>query len=180
MSIAASSRNVWLPAACRGMLLCNGVTLIARQCGLVGRRLAPPTLATPDDHRLRDRRGPHDATGLSQFMGRFGRAGFMLGALLLGICGGLLCAYAVHVRLLAAVPRHLHLGQLQRLRPAVPLAAAAIGPADWKPKAISYTWPAASSAASSAVPSAASRATPGAPSSWPPTRRCRPSRWSRC
>ena len=78
-------RNVWLLAACQGMLLCNGVTLIAVN-GLVGRQLAPsPTLATLT------------ITGYvigaalmtlpaSQFMRRFGRrAGFMLGAVLLGI-----------------------------------------------------------------------------------------------
>ena len=39
-------RNILLLAACQGMLLCNGVTLIAVN-GLVGRQLAPtPTLAT--------------------------------------------------------------------------------------------------------------------------------------
>ena len=80
-------RNILLLAACQGMLLCNGVTLIAVN-GLVGRQLAPtPTLATLT------------ITGYvigaalltlpaSRFMRRFGRrAGFMLGAVL-GICGG--------------------------------------------------------------------------------------------
>ena len=39
-------RNIWLLAACQGMLLCNAVTLIAVN-GLAGRLLAPtPALAT--------------------------------------------------------------------------------------------------------------------------------------
>ena len=38
-------RNIWLLAACQGMLLCNAVTLIAVN-GLAGRLLAPtPALA---------------------------------------------------------------------------------------------------------------------------------------
>ena len=132
-------RNVWLLAACQGMLLCNGVTLIAVN-GLVGRQLAPtPTLATLT------------ITGYvigaalmtlpaSQFMRRFGRrAGFMLGAVL-GICGGLLCAYAVHVGSFWLLCLGTFTsGSYNAFGLQYRFAAADMAPADWKPKAISYT-----------------------------------------
>lgn len=132
-------RNVWLLAACQGMLLCNGVTLIAVN-GLVGRQLAPtPALATLT------------ITGYvigaalmtlpaSQFMGRFGRrAGFMLGAVL-GICGGLLCAYAVHVGSFWLLCLGTFTsGSYNAFGLQYRFAAADMAPADWKPKAISYT-----------------------------------------
>lgn len=129
-------RNVWLLAACQGMLLCNGVTLIAVN-GLVGRQLAPsPTLATLT------------ITGYvigaalmtlpaSQFMRRFGRrAGFMLGAVL-GICGGLLCAYAVHVGSFWLLCLGTFTsGSYNAFGLQYRFAAADMAPADWKPKAI--------------------------------------------
>jgi MFS family permease len=173
-------RNVWLLAACQGMLLCNGVTLIAVN-GLVGRQLAPsPTLATLT------------ITGYvigaalmtlpaSQFMRRFGRrAGFMLGAVL-GICGGLLCAYAVHVGSFWLLCLGTFTsGSYNAFGLQYRFAAADMAPPTGNRRPSPTPWPAASSAASSDRPSATSPATPGTPSSWPPTHPCRPSRWSRC
>ncbi len=132
-------RNILLLAACQGMLLCNGVTLIAVN-GLVGRQLAPtPTLATLT------------ITGYvigaalltlpaSRFMRRFGRrAGFMLGAVL-GICGGLLCAQAVHVQSFWLLCLGTFTaGGYNAFGLQYRFAAADMAPADWKPKAISYT-----------------------------------------
>ena len=132
-------RNIWLLAACQGMLLCNAVTLIAVN-GLAGRLLAPtPALATLTIT------GYVIGTALttlpaSYFMRRFGRrAGFMFGALL-GTGGGLLSAFAVHTAdfwLLCLGT--LVAGSYNAFGQQYRFAAADMAPADWKPKAISFT-----------------------------------------
>ncbi len=121
------------------MLLCNAVTLIAVN-GLAGRLLAPtPALATLTIT------GYVIGTALttlpaSYFMRRFGRrAGFMFGALL-GTGGGLLSAFAVHTAdfwLLCLGT--LVAGSYNAFGQQYRFAAADMAPADWKPKAISFT-----------------------------------------
>ncbi|MDD5296162.1 MAG: MFS transporter [Rhodocyclaceae bacterium] len=132
-------RNIWLLAACQGMLLCNGVTLIAVN-GLVGRRLAPsPTLATLTIT------GYVIGTALltlpaAHFMKRLGRrAGFMFGALL-GVGGGLLCALATHIgSFWLLCLGTLVAGSYNAFGLQYRFAAADMAPMDWKPKAISFT-----------------------------------------
>jgi MFS family permease len=132
-------RNVGLLAGCQALLLCNGVTLIAVN-GLAGAKLAPtPALATLTVT------GYVIGTALmalpaSWFMKHYGRrAGFIVGALL-GILGGITCAVAVSVGsfwLLClgtlCAGTYNSFGQQYRF------AAADMAPADWKPKAISWT-----------------------------------------
>lgn len=132
-------RNIWLLAACQGMLLCNAVTLIAVN-GLVGRALAPsPALATLTIT------GYVVGTALltvpaSFFMRRFGRrAGFMFGAVL-GVAGGLLSAFAVHTgSFWLLCLGTLVAGSYNAFGLQYRFAAADIAPADWKSKAISFT-----------------------------------------
>jgi len=132
-------RNIWLLAACQGMLLCNGVTLIAVN-GLVGRRLAPsPSLATLTIT------GYVIGTALltlpaAQFMKHFGRrAGFMAGAGL-GIVGGLLCAFATHLgSFWLLCLGTLVAGSYNAFGLQYRFAAADMAPLDWKSRAISLT-----------------------------------------
>lgn len=132
-------RNVGLLAACQAFLLCNGVTMIAVN-GLVGLRLAPtPALATLTIT------GYVVGTALtalpaSYFMKRYGRrAGFMLGALL-GILGGITCAFAATIEsfwLLCLGT--LFAGTYNAFGLQYRFAAADMASADWKAKAISLT-----------------------------------------
>lgn len=131
--------NIWLLAACQGMLLCNGVTLIAVN-GLVGRSLAPtPALATLTIT------GYVIGTALltlpaSHFMKRFGRKnGFLLGAGL-GILGGLICAYATHMgNFWLLCLGTLTAGSYNAFGLQYRFAAADMAPPDWKSRAISLT-----------------------------------------
>ena len=132
-------RNVGLLAGCQALLLCNGVTLIAVN-GLAGAKLAPtPTLATLTVT------GYVIGTALmtlpaSWFMKHYGRrAGFIVGALL-GILGGITCAAAVSISsfwLLCLGT--LCAGTYNAFGLQYRFAAADMAPADWKPKAISWT-----------------------------------------
>jgi len=132
-------RNVALLAACQALLLCNGVTLIAVN-GLAGARLAPtPTLATLTVT------GYVIGTALttlpaSAFMKHYGRrAGFMLGGLL-GILGGITCAIAVTIGSFWLLCfGTLCAGTYNAFGLQYRFAAADMAPADWKPKAISWT-----------------------------------------
>ena len=132
-------RNVALLAGCQALLLCNGVTLIAVN-GLAGARLAPtPLLATLTVT------GYVIGTALmtlpaSFFMKRYGRrAGFIVGALL-GILGGLTCAAAVAVGSFWLLCFGTFCaGTYNAFGLQYRFAAADMAPADWKPKAISWT-----------------------------------------
>lgn len=132
-------RNVALLAGCQALLLCNGVTLIAVN-GLAGARLAPtPLLATLTVT------GYVIGTALmtlpaSFFMKRHGRrAGFIVGALL-GILGGLTCAAAVAVGSFWLLCFGTFCaGTYNAFGLQYRFAAADMAPADWKPKAISWT-----------------------------------------
>ncbi|MBK9348756.1 MAG: MFS transporter [Sulfuritalea sp.] len=132
-------RNVGLLAGCQALLLCNGVTLIAVN-GLAGAKLAPtPTLATLTVT------GYVIGTALmtlpaSWFMKHYGRrAGFIVGALL-GILGGLTCALAVSIgSFWLLCLGTLCAGTYNAFGLQYRFAAADMAPADWKPKAISWT-----------------------------------------
>ena len=132
-------RNVGLLAGCQALLLCNGVTLIAVN-GLAGAKLAPtPTLATLTVT------GYVIGTALmtlpaSWFMKHYGRrAGFIVGALL-GILGGLTCALAVSIgSFWLLCMGTLCAGTYNAFGLQYRFAAADMAPADWKPKAISWT-----------------------------------------
>ncbi len=132
-------RNVGLLAGCQALLLCNGVTLIAVN-GLAGAKLAPtPTLATLTVT------GYVIGTALmtlpaSWFMKHYGRrAGFIAGALL-GILGGLTCAVAVSIgSFWLLCLGTLCAGTYNAFGLQYRFAAADMAPADWKPKAISWT-----------------------------------------
>ncbi|MBN8475808.1 MFS transporter [Sulfuritalea sp.] len=132
-------RNVGLLAGCQALLLCNGVTLIAVN-GLAGAKLAPtPTLATLTVT------GYVIGTALmtlpaSWFMKHYGRrAGFIVGALL-GILGGLTCAVAVSIgSFWLLCLGTLCAGTYNAFGLQYRFAAADMAPADWKPKAISWT-----------------------------------------
>jgi MFS family permease len=132
-------RNVVLLAGCQALLLCNAVTLIAVN-GLAGAKLAPtPTLATLTVT------GYVIGTALmalpaSWFMKRFGRrAGFIAGALL-GILGGITCAVAVSIgSFWLLCLGTLCAGTYNAFGLQYRFAAADMAPADWKPKAISWT-----------------------------------------
>ena len=132
-------RNVGLLAGCQALLLCNGVTLIAVN-GLAGAKLAPtPTLATLTVT------GYVIGTALmtlpaSWFMKHYGRrAGFIVGALL-GILGGLTCAVAVSIgSFWLLCMGTLCAGTYNAFGLQYRFAAADMAPADWKPKAISWT-----------------------------------------
>jgi MFS family permease len=132
-------RNVGLLAGCQALLLCNAVTLIAVN-GLAGAKLAPtPTLATLTVT------GYVIGTALmalpaSWFMKRFGRrAGFIAGALL-GILGGITCAVAVSIgSFWLLCLGTLCAGTYNAFGLQYRFAAADMAPADWKPKAISWT-----------------------------------------
>ncbi len=132
-------RNVGLLAGCQALLLCNGVTLIAVN-GLADAKLAPtPTLATLTVT------GYVIGTALmtlpaSWFMKHYGRrAGFIVGALL-GILGGLTCALAVSIgSFWLLCLGTLCAGTYNAFGLQYRFAAADMAPADWKPKAISWT-----------------------------------------
>ena len=132
-------RNVGLLAGCQALLLCNGVTLIAVN-GLAGAKLAPtPTLATLTVT------GYVIGTALmtlpaSWFMKHYGRrAGFIVGALL-GILGGITCAVAVSIgSFWLLCLGTLCAGTYNAFGLQYRFAAADMAPADWKPKAISWT-----------------------------------------
>ena len=132
-------RNVGLLAGCQALLLCNGVTLIAVN-GLAGAKLAPtPALATLTVT------GYVIGTALmalpaSWFMKHYGRrAGFIVGALL-GILGGITCAVAVSIgSFWLLCLGTLCAGTYNAFGQQYRFAAADMAPADWKPKAISWT-----------------------------------------
>jgi MFS family permease len=132
-------RNVALLAGCQALLLCNAVTLIAVN-GLAGAKLAPtPLLATLTVT------GYVIGTALmtlpaSYFMKRHGRrAGFIAGALL-GILGGITCATAVSIGSFWLLCfGTLCAGTYNAFGLQYRFAAADMAPADWKPKAISWT-----------------------------------------
>ncbi len=133
------NRNIALLAVSQGLLLTNGVTMVA-VTGLAGLALAPdPRLATLA-LTCYVIGGALTTLPGAFFMRRFGRrAGFMLGAAL-GMLAGILCAAAVFshnfaLLCLGAVPAGAYnaIGQQYRF------AAADTADVAWKTRAISFT-----------------------------------------
>jgi MFS family permease len=132
-------RNIALLAASQGLLLTNGITMIA-VTGLAGLALAPdPRLATLA-LTCYVVGGALTTLPAAFFMRRFGRsAGFMLGAAM-GVLAGILCATAVYNRsflllCLGAVPAGAYNAFGQQYR----FAAADAADPTWKSRAISFT-----------------------------------------
>ena len=132
-------RNIALLAVCQGLLLTNGITMVA-VTGLAGLALAPdPGLATLA-LTCYVVGGALTTLPAALFMGRFGRrAGFMLGAAM-GMLAGIACAAAVYNRsfpllCLGAVPAGAYNAFGQQYR----FAAADAADAAWKSRAISLT-----------------------------------------
>ncbi len=135
----AQHRNVALLAVCQGLLLTNGVSMIA-VTGLAGRAIAPwPGLATlPLTAYVLG--GAATTLPAAWFMHRYGRrAGFMLGALL-GCIGALICALGVATRSFELLSLgaafsgcYTAVGQQYRF------AAADAAELSWKSRAISLT-----------------------------------------
>jgi MFS family permease len=132
-------RNILLLAASQGLLLTNGVTMVA-VTGLAGLSLAPdPRLATLA-LTCYVIGGALTTLPAAFFMRRFGRrAGFMLGAAM-GMAAGILCATAVYNRsflllCLGAVPAGAYNAFGQQYR----FAAADAADPTWKSRAISFT-----------------------------------------
>lgn len=138
-TLAGQRRNIGLLALCQGLLLGNGVTLVAVN-GLVGIALAgDPRLATlpVTAYVLGAALATLPASFLMKHHGR--RAGFMTGSTL-GIVGGLIGAYAVWAQsfwLLCLGT--LFSGAYNAFGQQYRFAAADIAEPSWKSKAISLT-----------------------------------------
>jgi len=132
-------RNILLLAFCQGLLLSNGVTMIAVN-GLVGRLLAPSELLATLTVTGYVIGAALTTLPAAYFMKRHGRRrGFMVGALF-GIAGGLICATAAHLgNFWLLCGGTLVAGGYNAFGLQYRFAAADMAPSDWKAKAISLT-----------------------------------------